>query len=70
MLFGYLLCLVAMGILMNSVSIAFIMPASFIGFWTIWLKTREEPALEARFGEAYTRYRQKTSYLVPRKRNG
>ena len=70
MLFGYLLCLIAMGIMMNSVSIAFIIPASFIGFWTIWLKTWEEPALEARFGEAYTRYRQKTSYLVPRKKNG
>lgn len=66
MLFGYLLCLIAMGIVMKSASIAFIIPTGFIILWTIWLKTNEEPALEARFGDQYRNYRKETPYLVPR----
>lgn len=66
MLFGYLVCLLAMGIHMKSYSIAFIIPGAFILLWTIWLKTREEPALEARFGDAYREYKAKTPYLIPR----
>lgn len=66
MLFGYLLCLVAMGIWMRSISIALIIPSLFIILWTMWLKIREEPALEARFGESYLRYKRETPYLIPR----
>ncbi|MCW4012245.1 MAG: isoprenylcysteine carboxylmethyltransferase family protein [Candidatus Bathyarchaeota archaeon] len=66
MLFGYLLCLIAMGLELHSVSIAVIIPTGFIAIWTIWLKTYEEPALETRFGEPYREYKQKTPYLIPR----
>ncbi len=66
MLFGYLLCLIALGLLVNSVTSTFIVPTLFITIWTIWIKTREEPALETRFGEPYRRYKTKTSYLIPR----
>jgi protein-S-isoprenylcysteine O-methyltransferase Ste14 len=66
MLFGYLLCLVAMGISMESFSISFIIPGSFILLWTIWLKTYEEPALETRFGQSYRDYKRATPYLIPR----
>jgi len=66
MLFGYLLCLIAVGLLLRSPSIAFVIPTVFIALWTIWLKTREEPALEARFGDSYREYRKKTPYLIPR----
>ncbi len=66
MLFGYLLCLIAMGVWMQSFSIAFIIPSLFIILWTIWLKIREETALEARFGESYLEYKRKTPYLIPR----
>ena len=66
MLFGYLLCLIAVGLLLKSPSIAFVIPTGFIALWTIWLKTREEPALEARFGDSYREYRKKTPYLIPR----
>ncbi|MCB2172822.1 isoprenylcysteine carboxylmethyltransferase family protein, partial [archaeon] len=66
MLFGYLLCLIAVGLLLKSPSIAFVIPTGFITLWTIWLKTREEPALEARFGDSYREYRKKTPYLIPR----
>ena len=66
MVFGYLLCLTAMGLWMRSTSIAFIIPSMFTIIWTIWLKIREEPALEARFGENYLEYKQATPYLIPR----
>lgn len=68
MVFGYLLCLIALGLILGSASTAFIIPSCFITIWTIWIKTHEEPALEARFGETYREYRQKTPYLVPRPR--
>jgi protein-S-isoprenylcysteine O-methyltransferase Ste14 len=66
MLFGYLLCLITMGIALNSYSIALIIPSAFIIIWTVWIKTHEEPALEARFGEPYREYRKRTPYFVPR----
>jgi protein-S-isoprenylcysteine O-methyltransferase Ste14 len=66
MLFGYLLCLVALGIHLNSWSIATIIPILFIAIWALWIKVHEEPALEARFGDTYLRYREKTPYLLPR----
>lgn len=66
MLFGYLLCLIAMGILMKSISVTIIIPGGYIILWTIWLKTREEPALEDRFGDPYREYKSKTPYLIPR----
>lgn len=66
MVFGYLLCLVAMGVWMRSISIIFIIPLTFTILWTIWLKTWEEPALETRFGENYREYRRVTPYLIPR----
>jgi protein-S-isoprenylcysteine O-methyltransferase Ste14 len=66
MLFGYLLCLIAMGIWMKSISIAFIIPSSFTLLWTIWLKKHEELALESRFGEKYVEYKRKTPYLIPK----
>ena len=66
MLFGYLLCLIAQGMVLNSVTMAFIIPAIFIGLWGVWLKKREELGLEARFGEPYREYRERTPFLVPR----
>jgi protein-S-isoprenylcysteine O-methyltransferase Ste14 len=68
MLFGYLLCLIALGIHLNSRSIAIIIPTLFTAIWTFWLKTHEEPALEARFGDPYRKYREKTPFLIPRSR--
>ncbi len=66
MIFGYLLCVTSVGQLLESASIAFIIPSGFIILWTIWLKTREEPALETRFGDSYLEYKKNTPYLVPR----
>lgn len=66
MLFGYLLCLIAQGIIMNSFSTVFFIPTIFIGLWSIWLKVREEPGLETRFGITYREYKSKTPFLIPR----
>ncbi len=66
MLFGYLLCLTALGVALNSVTMTFIVPSLFVVLWGVWLKKREEPGLEARFGEPYREYRKRTPFLVPR----
>ena len=66
MLFGYLLCLIAQGIIMNSVTTVFFVPIIFIGLWSIWLKVREELGLETRFGETYMIYKRRTPFLIPR----
>ncbi len=66
MLFGYLLCLIAQGILLKSMTTAFIIPILFICLWSVWLKKSEEPGLEARFEETYREYRKRTPFLVPR----
>jgi protein-S-isoprenylcysteine O-methyltransferase Ste14 len=66
MLFGYLLCLISLGLTVRLVTTTFIVPTLFITIWTIWVKAHEEPALETRFGDPYREYRSKTPYLIPR----
>ena len=66
MLFGYLLCLIAQGVALNSVTTAFIIPSISVVLWGVWLKKREEPGLEVRFGNPYREYRRRTPFLVPR----
>lgn len=65
MLFGYLLSIISLGLLRNSISIAFIIPIFFTILWTIWLKFKEEPELEKRFGEIYKKYKENTPFLIP-----
>jgi len=66
MLFGYLLCHIAFGIIIDSISVSFILPGIFIILWSLWLKMQEEPTLESRFGERYKEYKKVTPYLIPR----
>jgi protein-S-isoprenylcysteine O-methyltransferase Ste14 len=66
MVFGYFLCLISLGLILGSISTTVIIPTAYLVIWTIWLKAHEEPALEARFGEPYKTYKEKTPYLVPR----
>jgi protein-S-isoprenylcysteine O-methyltransferase Ste14 len=68
MLFGYLLCLCGLGLLEGSLGSAFLLPVLYLGAWLTWIKLREEPALEKRFGEEYGRYREETPFLIPRLR--
>ena len=66
MLFGYLLALSGVGLLKLSFSTAFVFPLLYTALWMAWIKGREEPALERRFGDDYRRYREETPFLVPR----
>jgi protein-S-isoprenylcysteine O-methyltransferase Ste14 len=45
---------------------AFIFPLLYTALWMAWIKGREEPALERRFGDDYRRYREEKPFLVPR----
>jgi len=66
MLFGYLLALSGVGLLTRSFSVALAFPLLYTAIWTAWIKGREEPALERRFGDDYRRYRDETPFLIPR----
>ena len=65
MLFGYILVLSALGILAKSFSFALILPGLYLFLWVFWLKKREEPSLETRFGETYILYKKETPFLIP-----
>jgi hypothetical protein len=54
------------GLLIQSSSMAFIFPLLYTALWMAWIKGREEPALERRFGDDYRRYREEKPFLVPR----
>jgi len=41
----------------------------FMGLLLVYVKLIEEKELEERFGKEYTRYKKKTSFLIPRWRN-
>jgi protein-S-isoprenylcysteine O-methyltransferase Ste14 len=65
MLLGYLMALLGLGLVRQSVSASFVLPGAYGILWIAWIKLREEPALEKRFGEEYVRYRENTPFLVP-----
>ena len=68
MLLGYLAALSGLGCALRSPSAALFLPAAYTLVWTAWIKGREEPRLERRFGEEYVEYRATTPFLIPRLR--
>jgi len=66
MTFGYSLLPSGMGIMFQSPGMAFIIPGAIFAFMIVWLKIREEPSLEKRFGQAYLEYKRRTPFLLPR----
>jgi len=66
MLFGYLLALSGGGLLLRSFSAAFVAPLLYAALWTAWIKGREEPAMEERFGDEYREYMRRTRRFLPR----
>ncbi|RLI70879.1 hypothetical protein DRO97_10400 [Archaeoglobales archaeon] len=65
MIFGALLYYTGLAIIFNSFSMLFILiPLLFIPI-LIYVKLIEEKELEIRFGEEYTEYRKRTSFLIP-----
>jgi len=68
MLLGYLLSLCGLGLIAQSLSIAFLLPTAYTALWIAWIKKVEEPALERRFGEVYRQYKHHTPTLIPKLR--
>jgi len=66
MILGFLILLSGIGWVVQSISAILIIPlVAFILLW-VWLKRREEPQLEQRFGEAYRAYKESTPLIIPR----
>jgi A/G-specific adenine glycosylase len=65
MTFGYSLLPCGMGILFRSLAMTCIIPATIFIAMIIWLKLREEPRLERRFGQEYRDYKRRTPFLIP-----
>ncbi len=66
MILGLLIVLSGIGWFVQSLTTIFLIPVvMFILLW-VWLKRREEPKLEQRFGEAYRAYKAQTPLILPR----
>lgn len=65
MMFGYLLILVGLGFLFNSLFLTFGVTSIFTVGLVAVIKLWEEKNLERRFGEAYVEYKKKVSFLIP-----
>jgi protein-S-isoprenylcysteine O-methyltransferase Ste14 len=66
MILGFLILLSGIGWVVQSLSAIVLIPlVAFILLW-VWLKRREEPQLEQRFGEAYRAYKERTPLIIPR----
>jgi protein-S-isoprenylcysteine O-methyltransferase Ste14 len=66
MTLGYSLLPLGMGIMFQSLGMTIPIPAVIFISLIIWLKAREEPNLERRFGEVYSQYKRSTPFLIPR----
>jgi len=66
MTFGYSLLPCGMGIMFRSLAMTLLIPAIVFVVMITWLKFREEPRLEQRFGQVYRDYKRQTPFLVPR----
>ena len=66
MVLGYTLILSSLGILIGSVTMTLIIPSIILTIVSIWIKLKEEPALERRFGEAYLDYKRRVPFLIPK----
>lgn len=66
MILGFLILLSGIGWVVQSISAILLIPlVAFILLW-LWLKRREEPQLEQRFGDAYRAYKETTPLIIPR----
>ncbi|MEM2146709.1 MAG: isoprenylcysteine carboxylmethyltransferase family protein [Candidatus Jordarchaeaceae archaeon] len=65
MMFGYLLIMVGLGFLFNSLFLTFGVTSIFTVGLVAVIKLWEEKNLERRFGEAYVEYKKKVSFLIP-----
>ncbi len=65
MLFGYILALIGLGFILNSLFFIILPNISIFPLLLIYIKLKEEKGLEQRFGDDYIRYKQATSFIIP-----
>jgi protein-S-isoprenylcysteine O-methyltransferase Ste14 len=65
MMFGYLLILIGLGFLFNSLFLTLGATSIFTVGLVAVIKLWEEKNLEKRFGKSYTEYKKKVSFLIP-----
>lgn len=65
MMFGYLLILIGLGFLFNSLFLTLGATSIFTAVLVAVIKLWEEKNLEKRFGESYVEYKKKVSFLIP-----
>lgn len=68
MLTGIFIVLFGLGILLKSISLAFLYAPLFIFLNWLELKAIEEPELEKRLGKEYLEYKKRTPMFIPWKR--
>ena len=65
MIFGTLCLIAGYGCIAQSITGMILFPTLFIIILYIWVKYREDPALEERFGKDYVDYKKNTPFLFP-----
>lgn len=68
MILGWSIMLFGLGILLNSISVTFILTPLFILLNFLYLKTVEEREMEKKFGREYLKYKQSVPMFIPRLR--
>ncbi len=58
--------LLGLGILLNSISLIFILTPLFILLNILYLKTIEEKEMEKKFGQQYLEYKESVPMFIPR----
>lgn len=66
MLSGVFVLMAGTGVLLDSISVVFILTPIFVLLNYLELKAIEEPELERRLGDAYVAYRQRVPMFIPR----
>ncbi len=69
MLLGWIIVLLGVGILLNSISVIFIFTPLFVCLNIVYLRTIEEKEMEKKFGEAYVKYKESVPMFIPRFRS-
>lgn len=65
MMFGYLLILIGLGFLFDSLFLTLDVTSIFTMVLVAFIKLWEEKNLEKRFGESYIEYKKKASFIIP-----
>ena len=66
MIFGYVLIFIGLGLFLNSWSLMVLISSIVLGLLILYVKLKEEGDLEKRFGDSYKKYKDNTSFIIPR----